>query len=94
MIHTHCTGPGQGPGTMGFYIMLCTVHTTQGLGQGTIVLYRACPGPGPVPEQCIYGPRILKLSLFTAYTIGRKICQMAMNKGVTSNTDRSQLLYI
>ena len=92
MIHTHCTGPGQGPGTMGFYNMLCTVHTTQ--GQGTIVLCRACPGPGPVPEQCIYGPRILKLSLFTAYTIGRKICQMAMNKGVTSNTVCSQLLYI
>ena len=77
---------------MGFCIMLFTVHTTQGLTQGTIVLYRACPGP--VPEQCIYGPRILKLSLFTAYTIGRKICQMTMNKGVTSNTDRSQLLYI
>ena len=36
MAHTHCTGQGQGQGweTMGFYIMLCTVHTTQGLGQG------------------------------------------------------------
>ena len=30
---------------MGFYIMLCTVHTTQGQGQGqgTIVFYRAHP---------------------------------------------------
>ena len=37
MADAHCRGPGQGPvlGTMGFCIMLCTVHTTQ--GQGTIV---------------------------------------------------------
>ena len=44
--------------TMGFYITLCTVHTTQGQGQGqgTIVLYCAHPGhflcPGPM--QCVW----------------------------------------
>ena len=38
MAHTHRTGPELGPGTMGFYIMLCTVHTIQ--GQGTIVTAR------------------------------------------------------
>ena len=56
MAHTHCTGPGQDRDreTMGFNIMLCTVHTTQGQGQvhGTIVVYCAypvpCPCPGPV----------------------------------------------
>ena len=33
---SHCTGlgPGMGQGTMGFYIMLCTIHTTQGQGWG------------------------------------------------------------
>ena len=38
MAHPNCRGPGQGPvlGTMGFCIMLCTVHTTQ--GQRTIVI--------------------------------------------------------
>ena len=65
MAHTHCTrpepglgqGPGLGPGTMDFYIMLNTVHTTQ--GQGTIVFYFACPGPCPChahgrsPVQCV-----------------------------------------
>ena len=36
MAHSHCTGPGPGtaPGMMGLYIMLCTVHTTQGHGWG------------------------------------------------------------
>ena len=40
MAHAHRTGPGQGqrprlgPGTMGFCITLCIVHTTQGKGQG------------------------------------------------------------
>ena len=30
MVHTHCTGlgTGTGPGTVDFYIMLCTVHIT------------------------------------------------------------------
>ena len=43
---------------MGFYIMLCTVHTTQGQGQsqGTTVFYcahhGACLGPSPGPVQC------------------------------------------
>ena len=34
MAHSNCTGtgPGTGLGTMGFYIMLCTVHTTHGQG--------------------------------------------------------------
>ena len=51
-------GTGTGTGEMmGFYIMLCSVHTTQGQGQeqGTIVFYcthpRPCPGPGLV--QCV-----------------------------------------
>ena len=36
MAHSHCTGPGPetGPGTMGLCILLCSVHTTQGHGQG------------------------------------------------------------
>ena len=36
---------------MGFFIMLYTVHTTQGQGQGqvTIVFYCTHPGPGPCP---------------------------------------------
>ena len=38
MAHAHCMGPG--PRMMGFYIMLCTVHTTQGQGHGTIVTVR------------------------------------------------------
>ena len=41
----------QGTGTgRGFYITLCTVHTVQGKGQGTIVFYRANPGPFPCPR--------------------------------------------
>ena len=32
---------------MGFSITLCTVHTTQGQGQGTIVFYCAHPSPSP-----------------------------------------------
>ena len=44
---------------MGFYNMLCTVHTTkgQGLVHGTIVFYCAhpipCPCSGPGPVQCV-----------------------------------------
>ena len=59
MSHTHCTGPGQGPGSDGFYMMLCAVHTTQGQGQkhGTIVFYCVHPVPGPRPcpgpAQCV-----------------------------------------
>ena len=53
MGQTHCTGPGEGQGqgtglgTMGFYIMLCTVHTTQ--GKGIIVSFCAHPGPYSCP---------------------------------------------
>ena len=40
---------------MGFYMTLCTFLTTQGQEQrqeqGTIVFYRARPGPGPT--QCV-----------------------------------------
>ena len=58
MVHTHCMGQGQGLEMMGFYIMLCTTHTTQGQGQGTIVFYSAhsgpCPCSGPGPKQCIW----------------------------------------
>ena len=58
MAHSHCIGPetGPGPGMMGLYIMLCTVHTTlrQGTGMGTNGLHThfpvSCPVPGPV--QC------------------------------------------
>ena len=60
MAHTHCKGPGQGTGlgTMDFYIMLCTVHTTLRLGSGPepTVSYCAspihCTGPGLVHVQC------------------------------------------
>ena len=54
---------------MGFCIMLCTVHTTQGQGQvhGTIVFYCAhsvpCPGPGPVQYVCAFTPRSCSQSL-------------------------------
>ena len=47
-------GPRPGLGMMGFCITLCTVHTTQGQGQETIVFYCArsspcpCSGPGAV----------------------------------------------
>ena len=61
MSQTHCTGPeaGQGQGTglgmVGFYIMLCIVHTTwgQGKGQGTIVSYCARIVPCPSPVHCV-----------------------------------------
>ena len=33
MAHSHWMGPGPGPEMMGLYIMLCTVHTTQGQRQ-------------------------------------------------------------
>ena len=51
MAHLHYTGPVQGQGlgrrlgTMGFYIALHTVHTTQG------IIVFCCTRPGPV--QCI-----------------------------------------
>ena len=59
MGRSHCTGPGPGQGTgtgqgaMDFYIMLCTVHITQGrgpgmgTGMGTNRLHTHSP-PGPV----------------------------------------------
>ena len=59
MVHAHCTktgtGTGSGTGTMGFYIMLCTVHTTQGQGQRTFFFYcvRSCP------VQCIRAIRFV-----------------------------------
>ena len=55
MGQTHCTGPGAGQGqgtglgTMGFYIMLCTVHTTQGKGWGLGIIVSFCTHPGPYP---------------------------------------------
>ena len=48
MAHLHYTGPGQGQrlgrrlGTMGFYITLYTVHTTQG------IIVFCCARPHPV----------------------------------------------
>ena len=41
--------------TMGFYITLCTVHSTQeqGHGQATIAFYCVHPSPGPGPVQCV-----------------------------------------
>ena len=41
---------------MGFCITLCTVHTTQWQGQGTIVFYCVypCPCPVPGPVQCVW----------------------------------------
>ena len=43
MPHLHCPRPeqGQGQGNDGFQFLQCTVHTTQGQGQGTIVFYCA-----------------------------------------------------
>ena len=40
---------------MGFYIMLSTVHTTQGQGQAQeiIVFYCNHPVPCPGPMQCV-----------------------------------------
>ena len=57
MAHSHCMGPsmGMGPGMMGLYIMLCTVHATlrqgqgMGTGMGTNWLHTHFPIPGPVP---------------------------------------------
>ena len=49
-----------GLGMMAFYTTLCTVHTTQGQGQGqtqeTIVSHCASPVPcpGPRPVQCVW----------------------------------------
>ena len=55
MAHSHCAGPGTGPGlgTMGLCILLHTVHTTQGQGQGqgtgtgTIGFHTHFSIPGP-----------------------------------------------
>ena len=62
MAHSPCTGPGMGtgPGTMGFYTMPCTVHTTlrpgtgQGMGMGTNGYHTDLPIPChvPCPVQC------------------------------------------
>ena len=53
MACSHCTGPGMvlglGPGMMGLYIMLCTVHTTQGQGTGTGTNGLRTHFPVPVP---------------------------------------------
>ena len=39
MARSHCTEPGMGlgtgTGTMGYYILCCTVHTVAGPGTGT-----------------------------------------------------------
>ena len=61
MAHTHYTGLAQGRGllpgteTMSFYIILCTVHSTQGQGPGTIVFYCPILVPMAVPVlvQCM-----------------------------------------
>ena len=48
----HGTGTRTGTGKRWVIISLCSVHTTQGQGQGTIVFYCAhlspCRGPGSV----------------------------------------------
>ena len=55
MAHSHCTGPGTGPGTMDCYIMLFTVHTSprlgteRGMGLETNGFLTHFPIPGPVP---------------------------------------------
>ena len=52
MAHSHWTGPGLG--TMGFYIMLCTVDTAprlgtgQGTGTGANGFHTHFPVSGPV----------------------------------------------
>ena len=47
LVHTHCTGTGLG--TIDFYIMLCTVHTTLRLGTGPEPIASYCANPIPVP---------------------------------------------
>ena len=60
MAHSQCTerDRDRDQETMGLYITLCTVHTTQGHGQehGTIVSYCAHPSPcaGPGSVQCVW----------------------------------------
>ena len=55
MAHTHCMGPGPGqeqgtgPGTMGFYTMLCNVHTTQWWDRDREPLFSIVPIPFSVP---------------------------------------------
>ena len=52
---------------MGFYITLCTVHTTQ--GQGTIAFYCARPGPCPCPGpvQCVWAMTLSISRFFLPY---------------------------
>ena len=97
MAHSHCTGPGlgmgqgMGPGTMGLYIMLCTVHTTlrqgQEMGQriGTIGFYMHYPVPSPVPCPIpIPGP----VQCESAITVGKRAVGIQLKflllKSVTS----------
>ena len=57
MACSHCMGPGTG--NNGVYITLCTVHTAQGQGQGTIVFHCVHSGPCPItfPVPCsVYKP--------------------------------------
>ena len=56
--HAHRTGQGQGlvlgSGTMDFCITLCSVHTTKGQGQETIVTARKRSlGQGNISEACV-----------------------------------------
>ena len=48
--HSHCTepGPGMGPGTMGYYILCCTVHTAMRQGQEPDPLFPIVLVPFPV----------------------------------------------
>ena len=63
---------------MGFYIMICTVHTTQ--GQGTIAFYCAHPSqcPGPSPMQCVRAI-IGILPIFWASLTLRSQCKRTLN---------------
>ena len=59
MAHTHCSGPGQvtGPGTMGFYTILCNVlHSDTDREPLFSIVPIPFPGPcpGPGPMQCVW----------------------------------------
>ena len=57
---SHCTGPGQGPGTMDSYIMPRTVHTTVRLGteqkMGTGSVDKPLAGEGGMRITCVSPP--------------------------------------
>ena len=60
MAHSHCTEPG--PGTMGYYILCCTVHTAPGPGTG-MGTGNWSMGFGPIFPYLIWSP-VLRCNQF------------------------------